>query len=269
MDVQNASFILALVFLVFLIFLPRKPHVGHASQRIVSSFDHFVSTAGQCEPHKDALSAVYVAHIMSEKFESLPTRRITHRDSTSAGNGAPGGKCAVSDTSATPRRTQVPTAVAAMVSGLLGELPVRIDDEFVCDAGVEVFVPIWRAQADHLNHRHIVGGPSGPRYRGSRIHGTQTAGAVATAIAGSTAEAAAKVIAAKTITSANATVPVAAGKCAGRKPGTSETNDNCKTTVALRNIDDLCKMLRAFTSIQGPFGDRLPAREPSVDLQNL
>jgi hypothetical protein len=48
------------------------------------------------------------------------------------------------------------------------------------------------------------------------------------AIAGSTAEAADKVIAAKTIASTSATITVAADKCAGGKPGTSETNDNCK-----------------------------------------
>jgi hypothetical protein len=43
------------------------------------------------------------------------------------------------------------------------------------------------------------------------------------AVTGSTNEAAAKVIAAKTITTT-----IAAGKCAGGKPGTSENKDNCK-----------------------------------------
>jgi hypothetical protein len=45
------------------------------------------------------------------------------------------------------------------------------------------------------------------------------------AVTGSTAEAAVKVIAAKTVTSAAANI-TAAGKCAGGKPGTSE--NNCK-----------------------------------------
>jgi hypothetical protein len=54
---------------------------------------------------------------------------------------------------------------------------------------------------------------------------TQTARAgtmTAIAVTGSTTEAAAKVIAAKTIATA------AAGRCAGRKSGTSENKDNSK-----------------------------------------
>jgi putative ABC transport system substrate-binding protein len=35
-----------------------------------------------------------------------------------------------------------------MSSGRLGQLPVRIDDEFVCDAGVEGFVAFWRLRPD-------------------------------------------------------------------------------------------------------------------------
>jgi hypothetical protein len=46
------------------------------------------------------------------------------------------------------------------------------------------------------------------------------------AVTGSTTEAAAKVIAAKTVT----TITGAAGKCAGGKPGTSEKKDNCKNS---------------------------------------
>ena len=42
-------------------------------------------------------------------------------------------------------------------------------------------------------------------------------------------EAAAKVIAAKTITSVTATITDAASKCAAGKPGTSENKDNCKS----------------------------------------
>jgi hypothetical protein len=60
---------------------------------------------------------------------------------------------------------------------------------------------------------------------------TQTARAVtvtAMAVTGNNSEAAAKVIAAKNITSATATMTAAAGKRAGRKPGTSEHKDNCK-----------------------------------------
>jgi hypothetical protein len=47
------------------------------------------------------------------------------------------------------------------------------------------------------------------------------------AVTGSTTEAAAKVIAAKTVTT---TITGAAGKCAGGKPGTSEKKDNCKNS---------------------------------------
>jgi hypothetical protein len=57
---------------------------------------------------------------------------------------------------------------------------------------------------------------------------TQTAGAVtvtAIAVTGSTAEAAAEVISAKTIIS---TISAAAGECAGGKPGTSKNKDNSK-----------------------------------------
>ena len=60
---------------------------------------------------------------------------------------------------------------------------------------------------------------------------TRTAGAVtvtAKAVTGNTTEGAAKVIAAKAISSATASIAAASGKCAGRKPGTSENKDNCK-----------------------------------------
>jgi hypothetical protein len=43
----------------------------------------------------------------------------------------------------------------------------------------------------------------------------------------------AKVIAAKTIIPATATITAAAGKCAGRKPGTSENKDNCKNNYGV------------------------------------
>jgi hypothetical protein len=77
----------------------------------------------------------------------------------------------------------------------------------------------------------------------------QTAGAVTgTAIAGSTAEAAAKMIAAKTITSANATIPVAAGNALVESPELRKLMTISRTTVALRNIDDLCEILPASTS---------------------
>jgi hypothetical protein len=78
---------------------------------------------------------------------------------------------------------------------------------------------------------------------------TQTAGAVtvtAIAVTGSTAEAAAKVIAAKTNTSATV------GKCAGGKPGTSENKHNCKNNHGVAQHFDLFEMLPASASIQGP-----------------
>jgi hypothetical protein len=50
----------------------------------------------------------------------------------------------------------------------------------------------------------------------------------ASAVTGNTAEAAAKVIAAKAIISATATMAAALGKCTGGKPGTSENKDNCR-----------------------------------------
>ena len=61
----------------------------------------------------------------------------------------------------------------------------------------------------------------------------QTAGAVivtAMAVTWSITEAAAKVIAVKTIT---ATIIGAAGKCAGGKPGTSEDKDNRKNSYGV------------------------------------
>jgi hypothetical protein len=48
------------------------------------------------------------------------------------------------------------------------------------------------------------------------------------AVTGSTNEAAAKAIAAKTITTS--TITGAAGKCVGGKPGTSENKDNSKNS---------------------------------------
>jgi hypothetical protein len=79
------------------------------------------------------------------------------------------------------------------------------------------------------------------------------------AVTGSTAEAAAEVIAAKTITSATA------GKCAAGKPGTSENKHNCKNNHGVAQHFDLFEMLPASASIQGP--DRSVARtRASVDV---
>src|ERR1700730_1809038 len=48
--------------------------------------------------------------------------------------------------------SSAPTSAVATVSGRLGELSVRIDDEFARDAGVEGFVPLWRLlKTDHLD----------------------------------------------------------------------------------------------------------------------
>src|ERR1700674_480513 len=50
--------------------------------------------------------------------------------------------------------------------GRLAELPVRIDDEFVCDAGVEVFVAFRRLlKIDHLDIDDLGDGQSVPKYR--------------------------------------------------------------------------------------------------------
>jgi hypothetical protein len=44
----------------------------------------------------------------------------------------------------------------------------------------------------------------------------------------SNTEDAVKMIARKAITAASATIPAAAGECGVGRPGTSESNDNCK-----------------------------------------
>jgi hypothetical protein len=54
----------------------------------------------------------------------------------------------------------------------------------------------------------------------------ESATQAASPVTGSTTEAAPNVIAAKTITTT--TVTAAAGKCAGRQPGTSENKNNCE-----------------------------------------
>src|SRR5882757_5117447 len=53
-----------------------------------------------------------------------------------------------------------------MSSGRAGQLPVRIDDEFVCDAGVEGFVAFRRLlKSDHLDIDDLGDGQSVPKYR--------------------------------------------------------------------------------------------------------
>src|SRR5882724_5792693 len=81
------------------------------------------------------------------------------------------------------------------------------------------------------NHGPIVGAPVAPHIVAPvpAESTTQTTGAViAIAVAGSTTEAAAQMIAAKPIRSATAVITAAAGKCAGGKPGTSEKKDDGK-----------------------------------------
>ncbi|UPK07063.1 hypothetical protein [Bradyrhizobium sp. 170] len=59
----------------------------------------------------------------------------------------------------------------------------------------------------------------------------QTAGAAtvtAKTVTGNTTEGAAKMIAPKAVTCSAATMAATSGKCAGEKPGTSESKDNCK-----------------------------------------
>src|SRR5882757_10201510 len=52
------------------------------------------------------------------------------------------------------------------LSGRLRESPVRIDDEFACDAGVEGFVAIRRLlKTDHLDVDDLGDGQSVPKYR--------------------------------------------------------------------------------------------------------
>src|SRR5882757_2875755 len=52
------------------------------------------------------------------------------------------------------------------ISGRLGELPVRIDDEFVCDAGVEIFVAFRRLlEIDDLDIYDLGDGQSVPEDR--------------------------------------------------------------------------------------------------------
>jgi hypothetical protein len=62
------------------------------------------------------------------------------------------------------------------------------------------------------------------------------------AVTGSTTDAAAKVIAAKTVTT---TITGAAGKCAVESPELPRTRTIARTAMALRNIDDLFEMLPA------------------------
>jgi hypothetical protein len=52
------------------------------------------------------------------------------------------------------------------ISGSLGELPVWIDDEFVCDASVEGFVSFRRLlKIDHLDIDDLSDRQSVPKYR--------------------------------------------------------------------------------------------------------
>ena len=45
-------------------------------------------------------------------------------------------------------------------------MPVRIDDEFVCDAGVKAFIAFWRLlKIDHLDVDDLGDGQSVPKYR--------------------------------------------------------------------------------------------------------
>jgi hypothetical protein len=65
---------------------------------------------------------------------------------------------------------------------------------------------------------------------------TQTAGVFTVttiAVTGSTTEAAAEVIATKTITSATATITAASGECAVGKPRTSENKNNSKNNYGV------------------------------------
>jgi hypothetical protein len=92
-------------------------------------------------------------------------------------------------------------------------------------------IVVIRRSSNHRNHGPIVGPPVAPHIAAPvpAESATQTAGAVAATAIGvirGTTEGAAKVIAAKTITSATAAIVAAAGKCAGGKPGTSEHKEN-------------------------------------------
>src|SRR6266851_4977366 len=84
---------------------------------------------------------------------------------------------------------------------------------------IVTFVNEDRPSSNHRNHRPIVGAPVAPQIAAS---------VPAIALTRNAPKAAAKVIAANTITSATATITAAAGKCAGGKLGTSENKDNCK-----------------------------------------
>jgi hypothetical protein len=94
-------------------------------------------------------------------------------------------------------------------------------------------IVVIRRSSNHRNHGPIVDPPVAPHIAAPipAESATQIAGAVAETAIGvtrSTTEAAAKVIPAKTITSATATIIAAASKCAGGKPGTSEHKENSK-----------------------------------------
>src|SRR5260370_39826005 len=57
-------------------------------------------------------------------------------------------------------------AISRIASGRLGELPVRIDYEFACDASVEVFVAFrCLLEVDHLYIDDLGDGQSVPNYR--------------------------------------------------------------------------------------------------------
>src|SRR5882724_4759409 len=92
-----------------------------------------------------------------------------------------------------------------------------------------------RPRSNRGNHGPIVGAPVAPHIAACvpAESATPTAGAVTVttiAVTGSSTEAAAKVIATKTITSATATIPAAAGERAG---GTSEIKNDSKNNYGV------------------------------------
>src|ERR1700736_4998724 len=70
-----------------------------------------------------------------------------------------------------PRTAGQPISIAVAVAsgmllGSLGKLPVRIDDEFACDAGIEVFVAFRRLlKVDHLDIDDLGDRQPVPKYR--------------------------------------------------------------------------------------------------------
>jgi hypothetical protein len=107
------------------------------------------------------------------------------------------------------------------------------------------------------NHRPIVAAPVPPHIAAPVPLGsaTQTAGAVTVtsiAVTRSPTEAAANVIVRRTIASATATMSAASGKCAGGKPGTSESKENCKNNDGIAQHWRPLRDAPASASIQGP-----------------